>query len=67
MTLMRSSENWNRLAIPLRTDRMLTIVTPFERRKQVLSMDEFDKFNQEDLEIVFEREAYLRERRDGRF
>lgn len=44
-------------------DLHLPIVTPFERRKQVLSMDEFDKFNQEDLEIAYDREAYLKEKK----
>ncbi|MBD3315070.1 MAG: hypothetical protein GF344_04730 [Chitinivibrionales bacterium] len=44
-------------------DLNLPIVTPVERRKQVLSMDDFDSFNQEDMEIAFDREAYLKEKK----
>jgi hypothetical protein len=44
-------------------DLHLPIVTPVERRKQVLSMDDFDTFNQEDMQIAFDREAYLKEKK----
>jgi hypothetical protein len=41
----------------------LPILRNVERRKQVLSMDDYDRFNEEDMAIAFDREVYLREKR----
>jgi len=38
-------------------------ISRIERSKQVLSMDEFDRFNQDDAGICFDRDTYLKEKR----
>jgi hypothetical protein len=43
-------------------DLRLPVISKLERRKRVLSMDDFDRFNREDMEIAFDREAYLKEK-----
>jgi len=50
--------------MPQKSSELLGLpqITQLQRSKQVLSMDDFDRFNQEDGEISFDREAYLKEK-----
>jgi hypothetical protein len=38
-------------------------ISHMQRCKRVLSMDEFDQFNQDDIGIFFDHDAYLKEKR----
>ena len=51
--------------MPEETIELLNIprISRMQRSKQVLSMDEFDQFNQDDAGISFDRDAYLKEKR----
>lgn len=45
------------------SDLNLPRIEKLERSKQVLSMDDYDRFNREDMESAFDREAYLMEKK----
>ena len=51
------------LVEPHTSDLHLPIIKEAPRRKHVLSMDDNDRFNVEDMHIAFDREAYLKEKR----